>query len=191
MNSLTRNNKPEDFAFDIHKSMKENNVVLAFTGEFDFNVVNTLISSMKKRLNKLEMDLLVRKRIHNIMVECLDNIFRHSHQIDHTTIQLDLFSIFTLNKIKEDYYLITGNYIDNDVIPQLKKKLDNLNELNKEERRDLYRELITDQNYYTEKGTAGIGIIDMAIKAGNELKYEFKEVDENTSFYIFQVKIEN
>src|ERR1039458_8710476 len=101
----------DDFVYDILQVMERNNVLLAFTGEFDMRVINALVNSVRGKINSVESNPSVQKKVYNIMVECLENLFRHSEDSLLDDISLHSFAIFTLHKQGNDYYLVTGNYI--------------------------------------------------------------------------------
>ena len=61
----------------------------------------------------------------------------------------------------------------NDEIPALKEKLEKVLNHNQAELKELYREQILSKR--TDDNNAGLGIIDIAIKSGNLMQYEFKD----------------
>lgn len=180
----------EELVFDILKTMERNNVILAFNGEFDMRVINALVRSVKEKLINVESNLFVQKKVYNIMVECLENIFRHSENAIQEKMSLRSFAIFTLRKDDGNYFLATGNYILNKTVDFLKNIIDKINTLNKDERWAMYREILGNGEF-SKKGGAGLGIIDIAIKSGSYLQYDFRKIDSETTFYVFQVCILN
>ena len=70
-----------------------------------------------------------------------------------------------------------------------RRKLQKINSLDKEHLREYYREVLGN-GAITEKGTAGLGMIDIARKSGNKLEYEFLEIDKYFSFFSLNVKID-
>ena len=64
-----------------------------------------------------------------------------------------------------------------------------VNSLDSDELRGLYQmKLANDPR--TDKGTAGLGLIDIARKSKSKLNYEFIEIDEFSSFFCLKVIIE-
>jgi hypothetical protein len=176
-----------DFIYNIHRTMRDNNVLLAFTGEFDMKIINALITSVKLKLKEVEHVARVQKRVYSIMVECLESILHSYDDAQKKSKNLNPFSVFTLSFDKDNYYLISGNYVLNDRIDYHKTQIDKINKLTIEDKKQLYREYITDSS--TAEYSTDLAMVDMAIKSNNTLTYEFRKVDELTSFYIFQVKI--
>ena len=182
--------KKDDFVYDILKVMEQNNVLLAFTGEFDMRVINALVNSVRSKLSSMESNRSIQKKVYNVMVECLENIFRHSAESEQDEVSLRSFAIFTLQKQGYDYYLVTGNYIKNNSVDQLKKMIDKINILDRDQKKEMYRQILSNGEF-SDKGGAGLGMIDIAIKSESKLHYEFNEIDKNRTFYVFQVRIHN
>ncbi len=55
--------------------------------------------------------------------------------------------------------------------------------------RDLYRTKL-EQDGRTEKGTAGLGLIDIARKSKNKLEYQIIDVTESIRFFCLNVLID-
>ena len=94
-----------------------------------------------------------------------------------------------ISKNSDHYEVKTGNYIAKHKSIELKQKLDDINALDKDGLRDLYKSVLNDGEL-SEKGTAGLGIIDIARKSGNKLEYDFMPVDDNYDFFCLNVKID-
>jgi len=180
-----------DFGFDIHRKIQKHDVVLAFAGDLDQKSMNTLIGNVNEKINSLDIEVNLKKKVYHVMVECIENLYRHTNK---TNVQVQdsnhPFAVFTLMKEDKDYYLTTGNYIANEDIPKLKEMIDNINKMDVEQKKQQYREILRNKTF-SEKGGAGLGMIEIAIRSSGELDYEFKTIDEQHSFYIFQTKIMN
>jgi predicted Zn-dependent peptidase len=88
----------------------------------------------------------------------------------------------------DGYHVVTGNYIMNEKIEKLKSWLDEINSVSPEELRELYKKILNNEQF-SEKGTAGLGFIDIARKSGQKLVYTFQQVNERYSFFSFQITI--
>ena len=169
--------------------MLDKSIFLAYKGELNNKIVNTLLTGAKTQLKNLGMDLAIRKKIYNIMVECLENINRYSED---GTIEGEEtkqhYPLFLVGKSDESFYVTVGNLIFNKDIGLLKQKLDDINNLSKEELKEKYRETILKADVSDSSG-AGLGIIDMALKSENKLEYIFKTVENDVSFFILEIKI--
>ncbi len=71
---------------------------------------------------------------------------------------------------------------------KLKLNIDQLNKLNKDELDDLYREKLR-SGKISEKGGAGLGLVDLARESSDKIFYEFIPINENISFFSLMIKI--
>ncbi len=170
-------------AYEISRFMEEKNVLLVFTGEFDHRIISVLLKNIKGKLNPDDITGNTVKRVYHVLVESIENIGRHATQDKTANSQ----SIFMVCRDDSKYTVISGNPILNSNIPALKEKLDKVMNLSLEELKQMYRDQI--QSGKTTENGAGLGIIDIAIKTGNSIQYDFFPLTNETSFYQFQTEI--
>jgi hypothetical protein len=171
--------------------MHDNNIMLTFKGEVTFDLINSMLKIIESRLDMIEGDLKTRKKVYNVLVECLQNLVHHIDTIDpgedaspyHSKTALLMITTST-----DGYHVVTGNYIMNDKIEKLKDWLDEINSVSPEELRELYKKILNDTGF-SPKGTAGLGFIDIARKSGQKLIYAFQPVNDRYSFFSFQITI--
>ncbi len=178
-----------DNIYGIHNTMLDKQILLAYKGEFNNKIVNSLLSNAKTQMQNLEMELPVRKKLYNIMVECLENINRYAGagKFDEDDLTPH-FPLFLLGTSEEGFYVTVGNLIKEKDKKILKEKLDDINKLNREELKSKYRDTILASSVTDSRG-AGLGIIDMAIKSDNPLEYKFNTVKDDISFFILEIKV--
>jgi hypothetical protein len=70
----------------------------------------------------------------------------------------------------------------------LESKLSEINSLDKEGLKELYKSIIK-SSQLSEKGGAGLGFVDMARKSGQKLEYHFNKIDDKYSFFSLKTKI--
>ena len=87
------------------------------------------------------------------------------------------------------YSLTTGNLILNSKVAQLKKKLDTINNCDKAGLKELFKKALVEQNIDSES-TGNMGLIEMARKSGNKLAYQFDKVNDQYSYYMLTIKVE-
>jgi hypothetical protein len=91
--------------------------------------------------------------------------------------------IFLVSKDEEEYNITTGNLIKSDKVNGLRKMLENINNLDPEGLKQLYKQQMR-EGRLSPKGGAGLGFIDIARKTGEKLVYSFLEIDEDNSFFV-------
>jgi hypothetical protein len=76
----------------------------------------------------------------------------------------------------------------NSSIEHLREKIEKMNAMTPEQLRAYYQEMLSVAEL-SEKGGAGLGILDMARKSRMPLEYEFIPIDDNYSFFILAISI--
>lgn len=170
-------------AFEAYQFMSEKNILMAYTGRFDHEVTTSLLRNIKNKLNVLMAVTGLEKKVYNILVESIENVSKHGFSgTDGQNI-----AILLLSKSDTKYTIITGNLVLNSDMPLLKERLEKVSALSVEDLKLLYRKQILSKG--SGDNNAGLGILDIAIKSGNKIQYDFKPMDDLTSFYLLQTEI--
>lgn len=167
---------------DVYKFMNERRIIMSFLGDFTHEIVTSLLNSLKKILDTTDMDFLLKKRFYAVVVECMDNISRHNIAVDKENIpNKNTATIFAISEHDDNFKIQTGNYIFNSQIAPLTERLEKVNSLDRDGLKALYNEKILSK---PEGG--GLGLIDVSIRSGCKLTYEFKKISDDVSFFILQ-----
>jgi hypothetical protein len=165
--------------------MAKSGILLDYAGIVDHKKIDHLLKTLKSSTEFLTLDKTTRKRLYAILVECLENISRHS--LKNSTIYKN-FQPFILawEENKKLIIVKTGNPIYQHQIATLERELDRVNQMTDKDLTALYDETINKEKKQIEKG-AGLGFILMKSKSGNNIDYSFTAIDNNYSF--FEIKI--
>jgi len=148
-------------------------------------LTDKILALSETNLDVESENLKIKKKVYFIIVESLQNITRHkSSEID--TVSADSF--FSIHKINGGYLVGSANTIENERIVPLSEKLDKVNSLNHDELKNYQHEILS-AGGFSEKGGAGLGLIEMVRKSGNKLSYGFEKINEKNSYFYFQTKI--
>lgn len=178
--------------YDLYQTMERDNTMLSFKGVVTSDLLTSVLQIMESKLDHVEKSPKTKKKVYNVLVECLQNLYHHNEEISESEGLDFLFSksaLLMISKNADHYEVKTGNYIAKDKSKELKRKLDDINALDKDGLRDLYKSILNDGEM-SDKGTAGLGMIDIARKSGNKLEYDFMPVDDNYDFFCLNVKID-
>lgn len=170
-------------AIEIFDIMGKTNILLAFCGRFDHTMNTSLLLNSKAELNELGEAFGVNKKVYNVLVESVENVTRYSSHGNENNIK----SILLLCKSENTYSIITCNAIQNKDVAPLKERLDTVISSSKEKLKTNYREQILSERI--SENAAGLGILDIAIKTDNKIRYHFKDYSPTTSLYFFQAEI--
>jgi hypothetical protein len=174
------------FLYDFHNLMEENDIIMVYQGDFSQDFIKTVLSFTELKFNSEEIGNTLKRKIFNLMVECLQNISKH--QFEDKSKDPRLTSLFMIGYTDEDYLIVSSNPIYNRNIPKLKDLFDEVNSYDKDELKELYKKKRI-ENAFSASSGAGIGIIDMARKSGKKLEYNFQEINDEISIYSLLVRV--
>jgi hypothetical protein len=127
------------------------------------------------------------KKMISIMIEALENITKYSDQFKcNGDTKSQFCPSCQINRNGTSIELITRNPVKIQDVDPLRSKIDNVNNHNRDELKELYKTIITNGEF-TPKGGAGLGFIEMAKTAGNKLEYNFETLSPEYSLYTFRV----
>ncbi len=173
----------------LHDEMASNGFSLVYEGEFSHEVMKMFTSMAERDMDKSNEDKSVKRKVFHVMVECLQNMTKHSDDVDKNDGVGN--GLFIVGK-KDGYWsVITANKILKEKIDGLKASIDNINSLNKDDLNALYKKQIREGSL-SEKGGAGLGLIDIARKTGRQLDYQFLPLeDKENYFFLLKVRIDS
>lgn len=174
--------------FSIYETMEKSNVILSFKGDITSELLTSVLQIMENQLETLHEEKKIKRKVYHILVECLQNLYHHTDDVAMENHHRS--AIFMIGKTENGYSIYTGNYILNENVSGLKKRIDEINTLTKEELKEYYKQVLNDGEM-SLKGGGGLGIIDIARKSGEKLIYDFLPIHGNTSFFILKININN
>lgn len=176
--------------FDFYDKMERNNILLSFKGNISSELLTSILQIIESKMENLQEEPKVKKKVYNVLVECLQNLYHHLDDDINETDSSDIpkSAIFMIGKVNNQYSIVTGNYIHNKNVDFLKKRLDEINLMSKEELKDFYKTILNNGEM-SDKGGGGLGMIDIARKSGQKLNYNFVPVDGKSHFFSLNVKI--
>lgn len=165
-------------------------IIIAYDGDVTHQIMKAFTSLIEEKLEHEKEDESIIRKLYHILVECLQNINRHAEGIFEEVVQDEYpgRGALLVSRSARHYRVITANTILKKRISKLKSFLEKINSLSDEALVDLYKEKLTDGKL-SSKGGAGLGLIDMRRKTANPLEFHFIEIDAETSFFLFNVKI--
>lgn len=170
---------------NIYDEMIENGFSLVYLGEFSHEITKMFTSMAESDMEKNSEERSVQRKVYHVMVETLQNMNKHSDEIKERNIGNGLFIV---GKKKDTYYVITSNKVAKNHKDHLEKALISVNSANAQELKEMYKRQIKEGSL-SNKGGAGLGLIDIARKTGETLDYQFLPLDEENFFFILKVEI--
>ena len=159
--------------------------ILLLKEPFEWENTTKAIYEVEEKLNKFDLTLNSRKIINKIITESLDNVCRHSEVNDFG--ELSSFSCkIELNS--KNLFVTTRNIVPNSSVGALLNMIQELNNLNKDELNDLYRHQLKNGSL-DNQGNAGLGLIEIARKTKQVIKYNFEYFNNEYTFFTLFITI--
>jgi hypothetical protein len=174
-----------DLTRRIRDKMMKGHLMFAYRGVVTNDNSGPLLMLLEKEMETSEFGFVGRKRLFLFVLESLQNVSRHSNPVDHADMSLVVYS-----KTGDGYTVTTGNVIPDSNIHDLKVKLDEINSLETNEIRNVYRQMLSSSEF-SGKGGAGLGLIEMAKKTGSKLDYDFVPIDSEFSYFILSKTVDS
>lgn len=176
---------------DFYEQLEKQDLLFSYKGEITSQIIMELIQKSEQLLKSKKVSKRIQKKVCNISIESLQNLYHH--QIDFSNNTKDFQPkykeiIFMIAFKEEAYHVMTGNYLHNENKEELKRKIDLINQIDDAHLRTNYQKKLS-EGAHSEKGTAGLGFIDMRKKSGNPIKYSFHKINSTVSFFCLDFNI--
>lgn len=165
--------------------MARDRLMFAYRGLVTNENSSFLLSLLDKEMEMSDFSFIGRKRLFIFMLEDLQNITRHTLKTGH-----EVGSIVAYSKTDNGYTVSTGNAITKDEVPDLRKRLEEINMMGPEQIKEVYRTVLQVADL-TDKGGAGLGLLEMARKTGNRLDFNFSPLDNSHEYFILSKTVDS
>ena len=165
--------------------VEKKEVLIIHYGPLSYEEIGYLLNKMTAILDRYAFGITVKKKVYAAMVESLENIYKHQDSIEGNTNFLPKFNL----QLDDKYICLSvSNSVSKSKLPALKGRLDKVNLLDKGGLKEYYKEIILSGNV-SQKGGAGLGIVNIAKVTENKLDYSFDEIDAEHSYFTLRIKV--
>lgn len=181
--------------FDIESWYNEiisGDVIVKHKGAISPELIGMVLQQIEDEFEKRNEKSKIKKKVYNVMVEALQNLYHHTETPPQLIKDGEIekkFAIFALNKESEgNYAFSSGNFIEEKRVRFLRDRINQINYLSADELKILYQ-LILNNDEYSDKGGGGLGLVDIAKRAGNQYEYSFNKYFEGHYFFCLKILI--
>ena len=157
--------------------------LLSYEGSITFDKIEQILTLFSQRMPDTNCPV-CKIRMFSIMVECLENAYRHNFNTPEQNPQIQL----ELTNSGNHYKLTIGNRANNTDIEKLTSSIDKFNKLTLPDIKDLYNETIH-AGHISEKGGAGLGLLKIMRCSREPILYTVTAVDQHSSFVNLSISI--
>ena len=169
-----------------YESLQSNNILFMFKGDFNQELVNSIVQVVNGLTDLLDEDVLVKNRMTGTIIETLQNVCRHGESSEEGSILKP--GIILLRKTENDYILDIGNSLRTNQVKHLQEYIDRVNSMSNEDLRSFHKDVLLKTELFGKFG-ADLGLINVARKAKRGFKYGFREISERYSFFSLEIAI--
>lgn len=173
-----------NYIADFHDQLDHAKIMLIYDGILSKDIVEAFISRLKIDIEKTDVPKTEKKRFFSIVVECIQNLSKHGN-VSETN---ESHFLVLVEKEQNTLKISTGNVVNTTNEKVIIDLINNVNKKDNAELQRLYKEGITN-NTLNENGQASLGLIDIARKSSQKLKYQFNKIDNDRSFFLFQTQV--
>ena len=152
--------------------------------QYSGNITQEYLDEVIDFVSKLDEKPTLIRKISFLIVESLQNVIHHSDK----TPKGDTFAYFELLKNDETYTIKTGNLLLKEKTEELDKRLQFVTTSSEEEIKEKILNKL-EQEGFSEKGGAGIGLLSIRKRVKEGMEYNIEYFKDNYNFIHFEIKI--
>ena len=171
-----------------YQPVKSENLLIYYKGPFSASVLSKISMNIRRHLSRSKR---VAKKVFSIFIELAQNVALYSAELNHMGEGGDNHSgvgVFVIEDVGDCYLLTVGNLVSKEDGLRVQERVENINQLEE----DALREFKISQRAQPRrdgKHGANIGLIHVALQAGHPFTYHVREVDQNYSFLMLNIKV--
>ena len=179
--------KDHQSTFQIYVDSQQDEIAFSYRGPFHESLTERIVDISENTLVDQMGLRKINRKVSFLLVECFQNIIKHGEKMDLNEQLVRDEGMFSFRNSGDTYMINSVNLVKADEVDELKSQVDTINLKSKEELREMYKKQLQ-ENDISDKGGAGLGLIEIARKSGNKLVYEI-EPNENPELYNFHQQV--
>jgi len=183
---ITNHKSNNDIFYQVYRLFTDHFIQLVYHGKLTSEKADALINIFEHLLGQNEARLKIQKRALYVLVEALQNVIKHQAKPDSPLTNSG--GTLTFQYMDRQFIFTLKNLIETSHVEALRKKIDILNRMTREELNKYYKKILKN-DVLTDKGGAGLGLIEIARKSKNLLQYDFQKTDETYSYFYLNIQV--
>ena len=174
---------------ELRNDLNKYGVIMSFTGPFSQGIIEEIGSALRNYLESKSDSKGRIFKVFSVFIEQTQNIKNYAYQLADENEQEDILlsGILNIGLKDEKYFVSSGNLVKKEDVADLKEKLNKIADYDKKELAKAYRKKLRESD--TNESGAGLGLIEMARKASENIIYDFENVNQKYDFFTLTIKI--
>jgi anti-sigma regulatory factor (Ser/Thr protein kinase) len=174
-----------DSLTQLFQEMKDHHPCFNFRGKFEDRFTNAILDIANTAMEAQKHSVMVNRKLSFLLIECFQNVVRHGQKTAVTVTQKDE-GMFGFRNLEDAFVINSINFIEKNDKVGLRSQVEEINALDSAGLRSLYKKNLHN-NDLSAKGGAGLGLIELARKSGNQLLYQFEDSINNYTLFHQQI----
>ncbi|MEM9982304.1 MAG: SiaB family protein kinase [Bacteroidota bacterium] len=172
--------------FHHYLNLNNHDIIVSYKGPMSDVIIHEISKDIQ---NKVIEDPKAGKKVYSIFMELAQNIFFYSGEVTQFGDKAYRIGSIVLSQDEGNYTLTAGNIVDKKWVPVLWDRCELINSLDRAALRKLKFEARDDNDKSENSKGAGIGLIQVALTSAQPISVEFRDIDDQTSFFALSVNI--
>jgi hypothetical protein len=181
-----------DTMYGLRNSLREQGIVFCYSGFMTEDVLSGIGDAIKRKLAFDDADTRTARGVFSVFVEQVQNVIRYSAEREppgggdeKTELR---YGVLTVGKTGGKFFVTCGNLIERRDVERLETSLEGIQTMDRTELKALYKKKLRGEVPEGSKG-AGVGFIDIALKASEGIEFGFLDVDDEFVFFTLKAFI--
>jgi hypothetical protein len=172
-----------DLVKEINDKMVSHQFVVSYMGNFNQDLLKSLINITEKRLRHIEEDKTVKNKIFHFMIECVQSICKVDDENE-----LSSNFLFLIGKRGNEYVIHFGGLFSTSETNSLVTQINYVNSLNNEEIKEKYY-IELKQKQTRKESLLLMSLLDISKRTKSKIDYTIKKINEQSNFLSFKTII--
>jgi anti-sigma regulatory factor (Ser/Thr protein kinase) len=159
-----------------------------YRGPFLEKFTNTFLDISQGTGNQVQTDSGLGKKMSFVIVECFQNILKHAENRESIGHLMEDEGMFSFKNIEGAFVLNSINVVNNPEAEKIETLVSRVNSLNEEDLKQYYLENLKN-NTISERGGAGLGLIELARKSKQKIHYKIEDLSNGYSHFHQQITL--
>lgn len=161
----------------LRECFREDSVSLFYHGDFDDFFTEKMIT-----LIGFDSKNKIRGNLAFVIAESFQNVVRHKNEF----LGKGNENVFGIRGRKNQTHVFSSNLVVDENQEELIEMLSKINSMSRQELKDAYMKIL-EEGELSDKGGAGMGLIEMARRSGNPIQYNFSDFEDGVSTFDMQI----
>ncbi len=170
-------------------------IIFCYSGYITEGVLTGIGAAIKNKLSVETADKKTARGVFSLFIEQVQNIIRYSAETQSAPAVVNgdpltelRYGIVTVGKLEGRYFVACANMINRTDVERLRTTLAELQTLDQEALKTLYKERLRGETPEGSKG-AGAGFIDIARRATDGFEFDFIDIDDVHAYFAIKAFI--